>query len=222
MAAGYRVWLRRWNEALEEPGFGISLFASAVLFFGAFLVNLYAISFATERASNNVTDIVLSNIPVVDADALFVYGTVLFTLLAIILVFSHPKRIPFALKTVALFWIIRSLFTSLTHIAPYNDIPTSEFGPRINKIFFGADLFFSAHTGMPFLGALAFWRYRGIRYILLAGSLFFAGVVLLGHLHYSIDVAAAFFITYGIFDLAKWLFPRDRDRFYYDLAEEGV
>ncbi len=34
-------------------------------------------------------------------------------------------------------------------------------------------------------------------------SIVFAVVVLLGHLHYSIDVASAYFITFSIFSLAK-------------------
>ena len=34
-------------------------------------------------------------------------------------------------------------------------------------------------------------------------------VVLLGHFHYSIDVFAAFFIAYGIADLAKKFFAKE-------------
>ena len=215
------TWLSRWKEAIEEPGYLASLLTSLVFAVVGFFINIYAIEFATERASNRVTDLILSNVPVFDADGLFVYGTVLFALIGVLLIMPHPKRIPFALKTVALFWLIRSIFTSLTHIAPYGT-GSSDFGPTINKIFFGADTFFSGHTGMPFLGALAFWRYPPIRYIFLAGTVFFAVVVLLGHLHYSIDVLAALFITYGIFDIAKWLFPKDRKLFYYDLTEEGL
>jgi hypothetical protein len=86
----------------------------------------------------------------------------------------------------------------------------------VNDLFFGADLFFSAHTGMPFLGALAFWKEKEIRYFSLFGSLFFAVVVLLGHLHYSIDVASAFFITYGIFHIAQYFFPKDWKLFSSD------
>jgi len=33
--------------------------------------------------------------------------------------------------------------------------------------------------------------------------------VLLGHIHYSIDVFSALFITYGIFVIAKKVFARD-------------
>ncbi len=221
ISAAYRTWLGRWRDAFSEKGFGTSLMTSVAFFIGAFYVNIYAIQFATERASNKVTDIVLSNIPIFDVDGLFVYATFAFTALSILLILPQPKRIHFVLKSVALFFVVRSIFTSLTHIAPDGN-GSSDFGPTVNKIFFGADTFFSGHTGMPFLGALAFWRYPPIRYIYLAGSFFFAIIVLLGHLHYSIDVAAAFFITYGIFDIALRLFPRDKAWFYYDLVKKGV
>lgn len=222
MAHAWSVWMKRWREAFADAGFGSSLVVSMVVFSLAWLVNLYAIHFATSRASNGVDDIVLSNIPVYNTDELFVYGTFVFAVFTFCIILPHPKRIPFTLKTVALFWVIRSAFTMLTHTAPFASEAVSSFGPQINKLFFGADRFFSAHAGLPFLGALAFWRYPTIRYIYLGASVFFGTIVLLGHLHYSIDVAAAFFITYGIFDMAKWFFSKDRKRFYYDIAEEGV
>ena len=204
-----RALLRRYKEALAVPGFVSSVLLSAVLFVASWFVNTYAILFATERASNPVTDLMLSNIPVFDVDGLFVYGTFVFAAFTVCVVCAHPKRLPFALYTVALFWMIRSGFTTLTHVAPFAHT-TSEFGPSINRIFFGADQFFSAHTGMPFLGVLAFWKKQWVRYTFLAGSAFFGVIVLLGHLHYSIDVAAACFITYGIFHIAEWMFPRSR------------
>jgi membrane-associated phospholipid phosphatase len=59
--------------------------------------------------------------------------------------------------------------------------------------------------------ALIYWDDKPKRYLFLAWSVVFGATVLLGHLHYTIDVFAAFFITYGIYHLARWLFPRDYD-----------
>jgi hypothetical protein len=78
-----------------------------------------------------------------------------------------------------------------------------------NSIFYGSDLFFSGHTGMPFLAALAFWHIVPWRIFYLMLTAFFGSVVLLGHYHYSIDVLAALFITHGVFQASCWLFRRD-------------
>ena len=78
---------------------------------------------------------------------------------------------------------------------------------------FSGDLFFSGHTGLPFLMALIFWSSPRIRCFFLALSVFFAVTVLLGHLHYSIDVASAYLITYSIFCIARQTFPNDWQRF---------
>lgn len=75
--------------------------------------------------------------------------------------------------------------------------------------FTGDDLFFSGHVGLTYLMALIFWRTPLLRYIYLALSVMFAVVVLLGHLHYSIDVFAAYFITYTIYTMASRWFKHD-------------
>jgi membrane-associated phospholipid phosphatase len=85
----------------------------------------------------------------------------------------------------------------------------------MSKISFGGDLFFSGHTGMPFLLALIFWEDKWTRFLFLGFSIMFGIVVLLAHLHYSIDVLSAFFITYTIFHLALYIFKKDRDMFHY-------
>jgi len=116
--------------------------------------------------------------------------------------------VPFALKAMALFLLVRAVFVALTHMAP-SPIDPQKTVPFFNSIFYGSDLFFSGHTGMPLLAALAFWHIPQWRIFYLALTAFFGVVVLLGHYHYSIDVLAALFITHGVFQISCWLFGRD-------------
>lgn len=199
---------RRYSVYCIRPDFWFSVAASVVAFIFSFVINNIAIQFATEHASNGVTDVILSNVPRVNVDNIFVYGTFAVIGISVAIVLSHPKRIPFILNGLALFLLIRSGFTSMTHIGPFAPHVT-DFGTTITHAFFGSDFFFSGHTGMPFLGALAFWKVKPVRYFYLFTSVAFAIIVLLGHLHYSIDVFSAFFITYSIYQLAIWLFPKD-------------
>jgi membrane-associated phospholipid phosphatase len=58
--------------------------------------------------------------------------------------------------------------------------------------------------------ALIFWNdSKFVRWISLIASITFGASVLLGHLHYSIDVFAAFFITYAIYHISQKFFAED-------------
>jgi divalent metal cation (Fe/Co/Zn/Cd) transporter len=187
---------------------------SSLLLLGlSFVVNYYAVRYTNTVASNSVSDIILSNTRVFPVMWLYVYGPIVFWVLALCLFFSKPKTIPFVTKSIALFILIRSVFISLTHIAVYSSHLVIE-APKIFGMFTtDGDLFFSGHTGLPFLLALIFWENKYLRYFFIASSLFFGTVVLLGHMHYSIDVLAAFFITYSIYQIAVKLFKRDKALF---------
>ena len=191
---------------------------SAPVSFVIFLIAIFgiqpiAIEYSTSVATSPVGDIILSNIPVYNVGWFFVYG--MFALVAFItaLCLWHPRRIAFTLHSLTLFVLIRSVFVSLTHIGSFTPHAVSNFGPGITDMFFAADLFFSGHTGAPFLMALMYWHKPVLRDIFLIWSVFFAVLVLMGHLHYSIDVLAAYFITFTIYQMALWLFPRERAQF---------
>lgn len=178
------------------------------------VLNFYAGTYATQSASNPVTDIILSNTRAYDLDGMFVYGSIIFFFFVVFVGLSKPKKIPFTVKSLALFIVIRSIFITLTHLGPFpTQIPVSS--DILSRISFGGDLFFSGHTGMPFLLALIFWDDKWTRYVFIAFSLMFATVVLLSHMHYSIDVLSAFFITYTIFNISKYLFKRDHNLFSF-------
>ena len=61
--------------------------------------------------------------------------------------------------------------------------------------------------------ALIFWDHKVLRIIFITTSVFFGIIVLMGHLHYSIDVLSAFFITYAIHHIAEVIFKRDKEYF---------
>lgn len=124
------------------------------------------------------------------------------------------------LKSVALFIVIRSIFVIMTHLGPFSDQIAINPNDWIGALTSRNDLFFSGHTGLPFLFALAFWESKHLRLFFLFSSVVAAVSVILGHLHYSIDVFAAFFITYGIFHIAQKLFAKDYHIFLHGNAYE--
>jgi hypothetical protein len=203
-----------YQRHFTDRQFLISLGVSFIFLAISFIINFYAGTYATERASLPVTDIVLSNIRVFDVDGIFIYGPFIFFAFVATVLLYNPKRLPFVIKSLALFIIIRSIFISLTHLGPFPTETVIANVHLINKFTFAGDLFFSGHAGIPFLLALIFWQNKILRYIFLVYSIFMGVVVLLGHYHYSIDVLAAFFITYTIFHMALYMFKKDREMFY--------
>ena len=208
-----KIWLQKWKISLHDKNYIISLIIGFLVLFISLYINFLAGTYATEKASLPVTDIILSNIPVFDVDEIFIYGPLIFWAFLALIFAYNPKKLPYSLKAIALFVIVRSIFISLTHLGPFPNQIILATGQFSNKFIFGGDLFFSGHTGLPFLMALIFWDKKIIRYILIFSSILFGVVVLLGHLHYSIDVLAAFFITYTIFHISLYLFKKDRKIF---------
>lgn len=210
--------LREYYTYFKNRTFALSVGRSIGLLLISLVAVFYSTNYANLHASNPVTDILLSNTRAYDVDGFFVFGAIVMISIITAVIVSKPKYIPFAVQNIALFYLIRSVFISLTHIGPFpTEIPIDytflSSSHVLGTFFTGDDLFFSGHTGLPFLIALIFWEYKTVRYFFLGLSLFFATVVLLGHIHYSIDVLSAYFITYTIFNIGKFLFKKDHKIF---------
>jgi uncharacterized membrane protein len=192
-----------------------SIISIVFLIFSLF-VSYWASIYATKKQSNSVSDIILSNTPTYNVVNIFVYGIFILIAFVIFLAVIKPQRIPFMAESSAIFILIRSIFISLTHIGLYpNTIPANI--EVLKGITSGGDLFFSGHTGFPFLMALIFWKNKFLRYLFLVFSIGFGAVSLLGHYHYTIDVLSAFFITFGIFHICVKIFKKD-----YNLLLNGT
>jgi len=197
---------RKWSKRqfFISALWGIGLLALSLF------INYIAGTYASNHISNPVNDIILDNLPAKDVYGVFIYGLVAFFIFLAVLCAFLPRSIPFVLKSLSIFIVVRSFFIILTHTAPsIHQIPMDVEYRIANFFTFTGDLFFSAHTGLPFLMAQVFWKKAWLRNIFITASIFFGFIVLLGHLHYSIDVFSAFFITYGIFRISKWIFEKD-------------
>jgi hypothetical protein len=151
-----------------------------------------------------VPDLILDNIPTLNLNFIFVYGFYAMIILIIFyVVFFHMKDAHKIILQFSLLMIIRSFFMVLTHLSVPLDAQIVTGVPTFLKgFYFVNDLFFSGHTSVPFLAFLLFRREKmGI--LFLGISILMAITVLFMHVHYSIDVFAAFFITYGSYKLGS-------------------
>ena len=188
----------------KAPAFISKLFFSFGFFTFSLVINYYAVRHATSNAGEPIGDLILNILPKIDTT--FIHeklASILQTLTALILV-CNPKLINFTLRAVGVLVLTRAVFINLTFLGlPQGSIPLQSF------YTYGGDLFFSGHVALAFMIALIFWNIPKIKYLYLIISLGMGIEVLLGHYHYSIDVFAAPFITYGIFMLSKKLFRED-------------
>ena len=194
----------------SQKKFRYSAYLGFVFLVVSLFANYFANSYVAAKASIPVADIILDNIPVFDVDFFFQQGFLILCLIILVVLFYHPSKIPFAVKSIAVFIAVRSISITLTHLATPTDHTVLDLNNLFQRMTSGNDLFFSAHTGLPYLMALIFWSDKKLRYMFLGLSVFFGAVVLLGHLHYSIDVFAAYFITFGVFHITKKIFVDDR------------
>lgn len=123
------------------------------------------------------------------------------------------RRVPWQLWMIA-FWVaLRSVFVALNPVGPpagmvpiYGGRPLLEF--MRGRFIFDTELFFSGHTGMPFLYALLSRPGTVERRLCLLWSAAMGAGVLFTRNHFVIDVLGAYFMTYSIAALGRRLLKR--------------
>ena len=190
----------------KSPEFILNSVVSVTFFLLSLIINNITSIYSTKISGPSIPDIILDNIPLLDLSfihyRLFYF---VFILIVFILIFQ-ANYLNFSLKTLSVLVLVRSFFVCLTHLG----IPDGTF---VNSTFFtsGGDLFFSGHVAVTFLFCLIFWRKKSLRYLFVFICFVSTVEVLFGKFHYSIDVFAAPFFAYTVYDICKsrWFFKKD-------------
>lgn len=204
-AASVGLAVRPVPRASARPALA---WAGSVAFLLASIASLY---WVCERHSRlglaPSTDILLMSLPRLEATSLLTGWYLAFQLAALGLAVAFEReRIPYFLCMVGLLLAVRNVFILLTPVGPPLDIVP--LYPAGALAVTDQELFFSGHTGLPFLYGMICRRPAAARPAYFAVSLVMAAAVLLTRNHYAIDVLAAFFITYATHDAGRRLFGR--------------
>ncbi len=166
---------------------------------------------ADQRALPTGSDWLLRRLPVVDVLPVLSWGWFgLHIFAAGAAALYYPRRMPFLIFMLSVFLFIRTAFVFLSPIGhPTGMLDMSKMDWIFAKIMgawtFNNEFVFSGHTGIPFLFYL-FFETRGLKTIMLAGSITMAVCVLLSHNHYTVDVLAAYLVSYSIYKLSETLY----------------
>ncbi len=189
---------RDWRKELAE--YKYLIFLSLMIFVIATFIDFFSGKYVTAVKSAHVPDLILDHIGPVNVGFLFIWGYIAFFLtLFLYPILFHIRTLHIVISQFSLLVMLRAVFVVFTHLQTPPDAISASFPWIFQKLNFQNDMFFSGHTAIPFLGFLMFKKH--IRYFFLFGSILMGAVVLLAHMHYSIDVLAAFFMTYSSYKI---------------------
>jgi hypothetical protein len=191
----FHLLKNRWHDFVPTPRRKLFALLSLLTLFASFGLNHIMSTYADNVQSNQVTDLFLDLLPVTDVNFIFFWIAFLWCIGLFVYHLWNPQQLAFLLWSYALFISVRALFITLTHVGPPTNLAII---PKELEVYaFEADMFFSGHVGGPFLFAMLtnhlIWKRVAIFYTALT-----LVVVLLGHMHYSIDVFAALFISHSL------------------------
>jgi hypothetical protein len=208
---------RYWERIFKEKRFFQRFVLSVLFFVFAFYVNHLIGAYVESIDGPALSDIVLNNLKPIDFGMTPIFlQRLAYVVIAICILFIWPTKLPFALKTISFLLIVRSFCLPLTHLGLPAGRISDEIGlSNLEFVNFTKDLFFSGHVAFSFMGFLLFESKKVLKYFFLINSMILSFIVLAMHLHYSIDVVAAYFFAYGTYKLATYFFKKDYELHRY-------
>ena len=198
-----------WSDAWQELRFRNKTIIALLLVTIILILLPTFFAFIEKREGMVLQDFVLDAIPAIDVSIptfVVIWSVVL---LVFYRIYQNPRLFLVIAYGFILMCILRVLTISLLPLNPPVGIialkdPIANIAYGGNGIFITKDLFYSGHTGNMFLFFLCLQR-KWDKIIALAASFIVGILVLVQHIHYSIDVFAAFIFTYFIYLGAKKL-----------------
>lgn len=195
------IWKEYFSSTKNRIEYFISILFLAIVLFS--LTNF--LNYVELRNGFSFSDPILSLFEPIDLTWLtfaLIYGALITAIISLV---SRPEKLLFAIQLYTLMAIVRIISMWLLPLNPpekmilLND-PFVEFfgtGKTLTK-----DLFFSGHTATLFILFLTSDD-KKFRMFFLFSTIAVAICVLLQHVHYSIDVFAAFIFTYACYQILK-------------------
>ncbi len=177
------------------------------------------------RPAPTLPDVVIASVPYVAwiANANYILWLCLYLPVAAGLLWDAPHRFVRYMVTGALVSLARGLTLAMTGLGPPDPAvagpglgdhgalsafvqlvsPWHVFARGSMQAYLTKDLFFSGHTATTFLLLLYVWDRPRLRWIALTGHVLVVASVFFAHLHYAIDVAGAYAVTFTLFALRE-------------------
>ena len=196
-----------WSEAWQLRRFRNKTFVALALVAIILILLPSFFAFIEKRDGMVLQDFVLDRLPAMDVSI----PTFIIIWSVVLLVFYRIYYNPSIFLVIAYGFILMCLCRVLTiSLIPLNPPPglivlkdpIANIAYGGNGIFITKDLFYSGHTGNMFLFFLCL-QHKWDKIIALVASFLVGILVMVQHIHYSIDVFAAFIFTYFIFLGAK-------------------
>ncbi|MFA7227478.1 MAG: phosphatase PAP2-related protein [Melioribacteraceae bacterium] len=203
-----------WKLALENRSYrtrlAITIFLLAIVLF--FLAKFLA--YNEDRPGFSFNDPFLSSFDPVDV-TWFTFALIYIGLIAALgFLAFHPARLLVALQSytlVAALRLITIYFLPLNapiHIIPLEDPFIEFFGGGTTLL---RDLFFSGHTSTMFLFFLTA-KGKKLKTVFLICTILIAFLVLIQHVHYTIDVLAAPFFAYTSYRISRLINKKKKEK----------
>jgi len=183
----------RWQSAWQDTRFRHKTIAGGVLLLGCAIVAPLIFAFVQQRPGSKLNDLVLNWLPTLDLSGWIfsiLYGLILLSLISLA---TSPKHFLLCLYAYSLVTLFRFGTLLLLPLEPPEGMATMP-DPFVQYLFYqqiiDKDLFFSGHTSILIIMALTV-PHSWLKKVLAAGSVCIAMMLLVQHIHYTIDVLAA-------------------------------